>query len=483
MRASEDRAAVELAGVRIKSPVGRLLFEDLSLRLTRGRVAVVGRNGVGKSTLLGVLAGEVAPDAGTRRIAGTVHLVRQSVAPSGESPGEGRKRRLLEAQRANADLLLLDEPTDDLDDAGVAWLRRWLGSFSGCALVVSHDRRLLADFEHFFLVEEAGCRYVAGTFEALEEALERERLEGERRYAGNLQRLAAQEEHTLQVARRKARKKQYGRSRELARGTPRIRLNRKRGEAQVSYGRAAQVREQRLAALREWTRATRRGLAVRLPLELTAPELDETATARSPVLHGVTAVVEGRPLFRGLDLRVERRRVAVVGPNGAGKTTLLRILLGERAPDEGWVERGEARIGSIAQGGSDWMLDDSLALHLTTRGELASLDDVAARLAAHRFPLALAQRPMRSLSPGERVRAALIALYHCAPPVDVLVLDEPTHSLDLLGQRALADALRAWPGGLVVASHDRGFLSAIAIHHTLDLDRVGDSSETSVEAP
>ena len=83
--------------------------------------------------------------------------------------------------------------------------------------------------------------------------------------------------------------------------------------------------------------------------------------------------------------------------------------------------------------------------------------------------LALAQRPLRSLSPGERVRAALICLFQRDPPLEVLILDEPTYSLDLLGKKALTAALQAWPGGLVVASHDLDFLRQIGIEEWLAL--------------
>ena len=137
---------------------------------------------------------------------------------------------------------------------------------------------------------------------------------------------------------------------------------------------------------------------------------------------------------------------------------------GGRAPEAGSVFRDRSRIGSIAQGASDWMLDASLLSCLDREAPLRSAEDAAQMLVAHRFPLALGDRPLRSLSPGERARAALICLFRRAPPVELLVLDEPTYSLDLLGQRAMTEALRAWPGGLVVASHDRAFLSAIGVN-------------------
>jgi ATPase subunit of ABC transporter with duplicated ATPase domains len=166
---------------------------------------------------------------------------------------------------------------------------------------------------------------------------------------------------------------------------------------------------------------------------------------------------------------VARQRLAVVGPNGAGKTTLLEVMLGRRAPETGTVFRDLSGIGSIEQGGADWMLDDTLLSYLTLQTPSDAAQDPAKLLVAHKFPLALAERPMRSLSPGERTRAALICLFCRSPAIELLILDEPTYSLDLVGQRAMTNALRAWPGGLIVASHDRAFLSAIGTSAFIDL--------------
>jgi ATPase subunit of ABC transporter with duplicated ATPase domains len=458
------KALIEVTGATIATPGGRPLFDGLNLQLSQARVALVGRNGVGKSTLLGVLAGRVEPSEGCVDVRSEPHLVPQilgatSVADAA-SHGELRKRALASARRSGAEILLLDEPTQDLDEAGVSWLRSLIAEWPGCLVAASHDRRLLEDFRHFFIASETGCRYFTGTLSELDAELEKEQWQGQRRYAQQLHRLVAHEEHTLQVARRKARKKRHGRCSELDRATPRMRLNQKRDHAQVSHGRAAKVREARLDAIREWSRSMRRALGVDLSLELPVPTLP-AITSDVLVLQGLSARAQGRSLFESLDLRLGRARVAVVGANGAGKTTLLEIMLGRRAPERGSVERDLARIGSIAQGGADWMLDDSLLSLLGPDGSTRPLAELAKLLAAHKFPFALAERPLHSLSPGERARAALICLFRRSPPIELLVLDEPTFSLDLLGQRAMTEALRAWPGGLVVASHDSAFLAAI----------------------
>ena len=464
-------AYIQVSGLTIRAPGDRVLLDSLELGLPAARVALVGRNGVGKSTLLSVLAGGVEAHAGRISMSSAPHFVPQILTrttPTKLSHGEQRKAALREAQTSGAEVVLLDEPSEDLDEAALTWLRDWLRHFPGCALVASHDRRLLADFRHFFVLSEAGGRYFCGTLAELDDDLERERKLAERRYAGNLQQLAAKEEHSLQVLRRKARKKRHGRCSELDRGTPRIRLNQKRSDAQNSHGRLAKLREQKLDELRQWSLATRRALTVDLPLELTLPSLPE-ASSEVLALRSVSARSDERSLFESLDLTLGRQRVALTGPNGAGKTTLLQIALGARAPDTGSAWRDLSRIGSISQGAADWLREDSLLAVLQNGRAGASREQIAQQLVAHRFPLALAERPLRSLSPGERTRAALICLLQRSPAVELLVLDEPTFSLDLVGQRALTSALLAWPGGLLVASHDRAFLAAINANLMLEL--------------
>ncbi len=466
-------ALIQVSAARIDAPGGRVLFDGLDLALSREHVALVGRNGVGKSTLLAVLAGEAEADGGRVVARSKPCFVPQELPRAARSSGEERRRLLREAKHSGADVLLLDEPTEDLDEAGVAWLRSWLAAWQGCLVVASHDRRLLADFRHFFVASESGCRYFAGTLAELDAELERERDDGERRYAHNLHRLVALEEHTLYVARRKARKKRYGRCSELDRATPRVQLNKKRHDAQVSHGRIAKLREAKLASMRAWSKSTRRALGVRMSLELPLPVLPSETHTPAVTLAGASARAPdgGRWLFEGLDVTLSRERVAVLGPNGAGKTTLLDVMLGRRAPDAGTARRELSRIGAVAQGGSDWMRDESLAELLELGAPSRSPDDIARILVVHKFPLALGDRPLRTLSPGERARAALIALYRREPAVELLVLDEPTYGLDLVGQRAMTEALAAWPGGLVVTSHDRELIARLSVTMVIELGR------------
>jgi ATPase subunit of ABC transporter with duplicated ATPase domains len=464
---------LEADAVTVEAPGGRALVRELSLRLGRERVAIVGRNGVGKSTLLEVLAGLRTPTRGRVVCRGRALLVPQHLGGEADdlaaaSPGERRRQRLESALDAHPELLLLDEPTSDLDATGVEWLLGRLALWREGLLVVSHDRCVLRAFDRFFVVAESGCRYVEGSFDHLLAELAREREETERRYLGALNRLGAREERNAALRRRRQRKKNVGRIRELKRCPARIKLNDKRSYKQESQGKRALLQKVRIGAVREGARASRRALPVELPLELAPPRLPAPS---APVIscEAVTAAAGERTLFSALSLELGRDRLAVCGPNGSGKTTLLEVALGLRRPAAGRIRCDTARVGYIAQNAVNWRSDESLVELVAAQLPTASLETVTRLLRAHRFPLALADRPLVTLSPGERVRAALICLTRREPAPELLVLDEPTQHLDFVGRAALEAALAAWPGGLLVVSHDAEFLAAIGVSRRLDL--------------
>jgi ATPase subunit of ABC transporter with duplicated ATPase domains len=448
------------------------LFQDLTLILERGdRVALIGRNGAGKSSLLRVLAGDSPADSGQ-----VLCDAERVLVPQGSdarhmqdgSPGEVRRHCLQQAMNQQPDLLLLDEPTHDLDRAGLDWLDASLRSWRNGLILVSHDRRLLRGFRDFFVVAEAGCRHFVGSFDELLDALQAEQQLQELRYASHLRRLTAHEQHHHQLQAREQRKKNVGRIHELERCPARIRLNDKRSYAQEKQGRRRLIRAARLGAARTWAEAARRALSVDLPLAAAMPELPPTAAEPIASLQRVSARTPDRVLFENLSLELKRQRVAITGPNGSGKSTLLELLAGTRRPQSGRVHSDPTRIGYIAQNAANWCTPESL-LHQLIHEAHADPDTAARCLRAHKFPFALAERPLASLSPGERLRAALIGLLQRPSPPELLILDEPTSHLDFLGYDALRELLVTWRGGLVVASHDDAFLQALQLDESLSL--------------
>ncbi|MCB9675186.1 MAG: ABC-F family ATP-binding cassette domain-containing protein [Alphaproteobacteria bacterium] len=457
---------LDVRGVDLDTFEGRPLVRDLTLQLGRERVAVVGRNGVGKSTLLRALAGEDRPTRGTVRLGGPVAWVPQDPGgPDAASGGERRRAALEAAFRSRPALLLLDEPTEDLDAAARAWLLAQLARWRGGLVVVSHDAELLDGFSDFFVIAESGCRHVHGTHAELRENLAADDARQQQQYARSLSTLEQAEAHDHRVRQRRKRKKAVGRLHELDRSQSRLRLNQRRGTAQVSQAKVAARQESRIDARRAWAKAMRRALRVSLPLDVVVPT---PPPPQGPViaLDRASFAWGDREIVAPVTLEVTRERVAIVGPNGSGKTTLLRLMTGELAPTTGRARCDTARIGVIGQGAEDWRTDEALIERLARTSDTADPDALAAKLVAHRFPLPLAARPLASLSPGERTRAALIALFE-QPGLEVVALDEPTWCLDPVGVAALGDALAAWTGGLVVVSHDREFLDRIGVSGVL----------------
>jgi ATPase subunit of ABC transporter with duplicated ATPase domains len=293
--------------------------------------------------------------------------------------------------------------------------------------------------------------------------LEQEQHNQQVKYVSHLSHLLKQEKLSDRVNHRRQQKKNQGRLRELGRMTSRQRLNSKRSWAQESQTRVDNIAKDRRNALSEMVKAARRQLNTSLPLTLYVPKVSEVTNTTRTVLESVS--VEG--LFSDLSLSLTRQRVAITGDNGVGKTSLIQLMLGQKKPDSGVVEQTLEQVGYVAQNANNWKLKQSLFEYLWGNLRQSSNEDIMGIIIAHKFPLGLAERPMRDLSPGERLRAALICLFACAhqytKPLDYLVLDEPNVSLDEVAFDALRQALTLWKGGLIIVSHNEQFLSDLDI--------------------
>ncbi|HET8605511.1 MAG TPA: ABC-F family ATP-binding cassette domain-containing protein [Gaiellaceae bacterium] len=513
-----------------KSYAAVQVLDRVSLVVSPGdRVGIVGPNGIGKSTLLRVLAGLEPPDRGEVTASGAVgylpqepealdgetvrdYLARRTgvgaaeqamdglAARLGDEPalahayhealerflllgggdfeartgavlddvGLGRRAdRLMttlsggEAARASLaaillsrfDVFLLDEPTNNLDFAGLDRLERFLHELGAGVVLVSHDRAFLDRTVTRVVEIEAETRKVheyAGTWSDYEAARERARAQHEAAYAeyvGERERLA-----TL-LRDRRSQAHQLGGARKLARqtgGSDRRATNALRGKVAQAKHHLEQLEE----VDKPWS-------PWRLQLRFAAPP----PTGAIVTLAAAVAQVGS---FRVGPVDLELRfgdRVAVVGRNGSGKTTLIRALVGELP-----LAQGERRTGTGAVFGElNQARDLFTGPLLDDFCRLSGLPATGARTLLAKFALGSddVDRRAASLSPGERTRAALALL--AARGVNCLVLDEPTNHLDLEAIEELETALADYEGCLVVVSHDRRFLERLAVTRTLEL--------------
>jgi len=456
----------------------RVVFDAVTLGVNEGdRIGVVGRNGGGKTSLLGMLAGRVPPDSGrvTRRGGVRVGVLDQADTldhtqtvghtivgdrPDHEWAGDGRVRDVIAGLVADIpweatvgtlsggqrrrvalaallvgewDVIVLDEPTNHLDVEGITWLaehlrRRWPRNTGGL-LVVTHDRWFLDEI----------C---TATWEVHDEIVEP--FEGG--YAAYvLQRV----ERDRQAAASEAKRQNLMRK-ELAwlrRGAP----------ARTSKPKF------RIDAANE--------LIADVPPPRDRVELSRLATARLgkdvvDVLD-VSVSFDGRPVLRDIEWRIgPGERTGILGANGAGKSTLLGLVAGTISPDSGQVKTGKTvRVG---------VLDQELAELAEIAGE--RVREVLARTKATfvvdgreltpaqllerlGFPREHLSARVADLSGGQRRRLHMLLVLLAEP--NVLVLDEPTNDLDVDMLAAMEDVLDSWPGTLIAVSHDRYFLERV----------------------
>jgi len=343
------------------------------------------------------------------------------------SGGQQNRLHLAKLLLKNADLLLLDEPSNHLDMEATQWLEDYLVATKQTLIVVSHDRYFLD-------------RVTNRTLELFHGTVDD--------YVGNFSAYRRQKAERLEVQRRTYEKQQV----EIAKMEEFVRRH--------HYGQKHAQAEDRRKRLERLERIAE-PRAIQVPAMAFA-EASRTGDIVLRVEH--LAKRFDQPLFEDLSLDILRgEKWAVMGPNGSGKTTLVRCLLGELEPDQGQVIRGAGvKIGYFDQH-LHCLADDAPVVD-AVRPEHKELFEGPRRNLLARFGITgdLVFQRVDELSGGERNRAALALL--AAEDANLLVLDEPTNHLDLWAREALQAALRGFPGTVFLVSHDRYFLNRVADH-------------------
>lgn len=350
-------------------------------------------------------------------------------AVSSFSGGWRMRLNLARALMCRADLLLLDEPTNHLDLEAILWLEDYLARYPGSILLVSHDREFLnATVNRIAHVHDCVIDSYAGDYDAFERARAERAAQQNQAFAQQQDQIAHLEDFVRRFC------------------------------AQATKAKQAQSR---IKALERIVRIA--------PAHLTDGhfELQIEAPERSPdLLMRAREMGFGygeKTLFNKVELMLRAgARIALLGPNGAGKSTLIKLLVGELQPSSGKLEvTPEIRVGYFAQHQLENL--DSAATPLQHMERVAPQETtLALRTFLGRFGLAgnSEDRPVSSFSGGEKSRLALALLAWQKP--HLLLLDEPTNHLDLDMRDALTLALEEYAGAVVVVSHDRSLIRAVA---------------------
>ncbi len=360
------------------------------------------------------------------------------------SGGQLTRASLARALATSADVLLLDEPTNHLDIESLEWLEQTLIGLDAAIVLVAHDRWFLEAVGTAVLELEAGrSRFFSGTWHQWR-----------------------REQAAREMALGKAIDKQQAEIERMERFIERFR-------AKATKARQAQSRVKRLSKIERIERDPRDGKG--LEFEFSAPE--RSGRVIFELLDGRVEV--GEPAITLLDdaeLWLERgEHVSLVGPNGTGKTTLIETLAGQRPLAAGRLSTGHnVKLGYLSQHAEELGAGGhpgQSVLEAAARATGLAPNKARALLGRFLFSGEEAEKPLDGLSGGERRRLSLAVLVGSAHTPNVLILDEPTNHLDIESREALEDALRAFPGAILLVSHDRALLDAVGTRTVAVEDR------------
>ena len=522
--------AITLSDLSWSTPDGHPLFSNINLRFGLERAGLVGRNGVGKTTLLKLIAGELSPSAGTVAVSGRIGVLRQSVqvgcdktvadlfdardalqvldraqagtatldelndvdwmleekivdalsrvgldaspsTPLSALSGGQRTRAALAAQiNAAPDFLILDEPTNNLDRAGRAFVADFLAAWRGGAIVVSHDRELLETLDAIVEMTTLGVTRYGGNWSHYRAQKALELAAAEQDFVSAEKRLAEVKRRSQEVAERKARRDARGAAKAAKGDMPRIVVGGMKRRAEKTSGDNANLAHRLSAEATEDLKAARERIEILQGVTVTLPSSGLHTTRTVLSLQNLTAGYSPeQPVLRDLSFEITGpQRVALSGPNGSGKTTLLSVITGELLPLAGTVHL-PVKSAFLDQQVS--LLDVTLSIrdNFLKLNPQAGENACRAALARFMFRADAALQMVETLSGGQMLRAGLACVLGGPQPPQLLILDEPTNHLDIDSIAAVEAGLRAYDGALLVVSHDEAFLKGININRRLEL--------------
>lgn len=525
---SSSDTSIVMSNLSFMWPDGEPAITSITGSFTSGKTGLVGTNGAGKSTLLRLIAGDLTPTSGTLNVTGEVGYLSQSLTWHNstnmadllgitriiqairavedgdvdqqhfdtigddwdiEARADAQLQRLgftaADLDRSVSELsggevmliaitglrlrrlpiTLLDEPSNNLDRDAKRTLRQLIDSWTGALVVVSHDLDLLDRMDETAELYAGNLSVFGGPYSEWKAKLDRDQAAAVQSsqaadHAVKVERKQRNEAESKLAKRAKTAKS----ANENKRGS-KILMNGLASRAENSAGKLRMGLDDKLEAAKASSENARARIRPDQKISLQLPDPEVPSSRRIADIHGTNRIIT----IQGPE------RVALVGPNGIGKSTLLESLVyGEAAkPGRAHGVLHTERVGYLGQRLNG--LDDRRTVLESIQMAAPNVPDAQIRNQLGRLLIKgdNVNRPVSTLSGGERFRASLAGLLFAEPPAQLLVLDEPTNNLDTVSIDQLVDALNSYRGAIVLVSHDDRFLNRLGLTSVLALDDVG----------
>jgi len=538
MAASNPNISIHNLSFHISDTAVR--FDSINLSFSQRKIGVIGDNGIGKTSLFKLITGELAPTSGTIHCNASIcycpQIIKTNYAniatalgvkpildalqriKSGStneddyamlneqwdieekvkktldyfyfktdslcddfntlSGGEKTKLQLARAYLSQADFILLDEPTNNLDQATRLRLQQFINSSKKHFIVISHDRDLLNQMNEIVELSTLGINH----------------------YGGNYNYYFSEKQKSIQAAVQllNARKEETKKAKQLAQ------IRRERHEQAAAKGRKAKIAEIRAKGsydklgfksaqgrseatnkrIKEQAKRKINGTEEQLSLAKTRLEfktsidvsLDATQVPKGKTVLNIENLTfyydTKKPLFRNFNLHLQGpERVALTGKNGCGKTTLIKLIRQQLPPIAGRINLGVKHICYLDQQISFLDKEKSLLDNFIEKNPKATLEDAHLALAQFNFRNQSALKQVKHLSGGERIRAGLAISMMSDTAPQLIILDEPSNHLDIRSIEQIEMSLANYQGALIVISHDQSFLSRLSVNRYIQLEK------------
>lgn len=524
---------IAASDISYKTEKGVFVFKNISVSFGKEKSGLVGKNGAGKTTLIKLLLGELKPLEGkiyrtdniaylpqdyqlnlNDTIAEALGIAKKFAAlekiNAGESSdelletigadwdikdrtvavlnnlglsdvsfdrvlgalsgGERVKIKLAGLFIWNADFLIFDEPTNNLDREARQFVYDLVSRWKKGMLVISHDRTLLNLMDRILELSDKGLKIYGGSYDMYAGQKQIENAAVQREADVAAQKLKKAKKQYQDVKERQQKRSSKGKKTRDKLGLNKGVLNQMKRNAEQTSARLNASHETGIGNAAENLRKAKEKISVKNVIEV---DLEKTFVPEGKSIIKLENISFGYPgrqkLFKNFNLAVSGpERLAISGPNGAGKSTLIKIMLGEIKPQEGKVYLGTERHVYLDQ--NIFILDrNKTLLENAKMFSGAEEDEIRRWLAKFLFPQEDVFRKIGELSGGERIRAALGCILAGETPPQLIILDEPTNNLDIDSIEQIESALRNFCGTLIVISHDKSFIRNIGIEKEINL--------------